>query len=67
METNDYLKRICIKKAEEPPLEFLTELQNRHLLSIPFEDLDIPDGDRIELALYKIFNKIISFLPIFFS
>ena len=59
MEIRDYLKRIGVQKAEEPSLKFLTNLQSRHLLSIPFEDLDIPDRTRIELNLEKIFNKII--------
>ena len=59
METRDYLKRLGIEKAEEPSLKFLMELQSRHLLSIPFEDLDIPDRNRIELDLDKIYNKII--------
>ena len=59
MDTKTYLKRIGINKIKEPSLEFLTELQNRHLLSIPFEDLDIPDRNRIELDLNRIYNKII--------
>ncbi|MCK7529214.1 MAG: arylamine N-acetyltransferase [Ignavibacteriales bacterium] len=53
------MNRIGIEKINDPSLKFLTELQNRHLLSIPFEDLDIPDGNRIELDLNKIYNKII--------
>ena len=53
-----YLKRLGIEKIKNPSLEFLTELQRSHMLSIPFEDLDIPDK-RIELDLNKIYNKII--------
>jgi N-hydroxyarylamine O-acetyltransferase len=53
-----YLKRLGIEKIKNPSFEFLTELQIRHLLSIPFEDLDIPNK-RIELDLNKIYNKII--------
>lgn len=59
MDIKAYLNRIGIKKIKDPSLEFLTELQNRHFLSIPFEDLDIPDRSRIELDLDKIYNKII--------
>jgi N-hydroxyarylamine O-acetyltransferase len=59
MDIKPYLNRIGIEKINDPSLKFLTELQNRHLLSIPFEDLDIPDGNRIELDLNKIYNKII--------
>ncbi len=58
MDSKSYLKRIGIDQIKNPSLEFLTELQNRHLLSIPFEDLDIPNK-RIELDLNKIYNKII--------
>ena len=59
MDIKAYLNRIGIKKISEPSLIFLTELQNSHLLSIPFEDLDIPDRNRIEPDLNKIYNKII--------
>ena len=59
MDIKDYLNRIGIEKIEEPSLEFLAELQNQHFLYIPFEDLDIPDGNRIELDINKIYNKII--------
>jgi N-hydroxyarylamine O-acetyltransferase len=58
MNYKDYLNRIGIKEIKKPSLEFLSELQNRHLLSIPFEDLDIPEK-RIELDLIKIYDKII--------
>ena len=58
MQLQPYLNRIGIDKIKTPSLEFLTELQNRHLLSIPFEDLDIPEK-RIELDLNKIYEKII--------
>ncbi len=53
-----YLDRIGIEKIEYPSLKYLSKLQNQHLLSIPFEDLDIP-ARRIELDLEKIYNKII--------
>ena len=59
MDIKAYLNRIGIEKAGEPSLKFLTELQNRHFLFIPFEDLDIPDRSRIELDLDEIYNKII--------
>jgi N-hydroxyarylamine O-acetyltransferase len=59
MDLHSYLNRIGIKEIREPSPEFLAELQMRHLLSIPFEDLDIPDRKRIELDLNKIYNKII--------
>ena len=58
MKLEPYLERIGIKLIQNPSPEFLAELQNRHLLSIPFEDLDIP-AKRIKLDLEKIYNKII--------
>jgi N-hydroxyarylamine O-acetyltransferase len=53
-----YLKRIGIDLIKDLSPEFLAELQSRHMLSIPFEDLDIPTI-RIELDLEKIYDKII--------
>jgi N-hydroxyarylamine O-acetyltransferase len=54
-----YLARIGIDGVRPPTLDFLTELQNQHLLSIPFEDLDIPERDKITLDLERIYRKII--------
>jgi N-hydroxyarylamine O-acetyltransferase len=59
MDVKQYLSRIGISELRPPSLDFLTELQNQHLLSIPFEDLDIPDRDRIILDLERIYQKII--------
>ena len=59
MELKQYLNRIEIAEIKNPSLEFLTELQNRRLLTIPFEDLDIPNRARIVLDLERIYNKII--------
>jgi N-hydroxyarylamine O-acetyltransferase len=55
----EYLKRIGIKKVENPSLDFLAKLQLAHLYSIPFEDLDIPDRARIILDIERIYKKII--------
>jgi N-hydroxyarylamine O-acetyltransferase len=54
-----YLERIGTEKVENPSLDFLAELQLAHLYSIPFEDLDIPDGARIILGIERIYNKLI--------
>lgn len=62
MEIKSYLDRIGVDILPDKnpvSLEFLTELQNRHLLSVPFEDLDIPKR-RIELDLEKFYDKIIN-------
>lgn len=59
MDIKEYLVRIGIGEIRKPSLNFLTELQSQHLLSIPFEDLDIPDRDKIVLDFERIYNKII--------
>lgn len=59
MELEQYLKRIGIANKELPSFDFLAELQNQHLISIPFEDLDIPERDRIILDIERIYKKII--------
>ncbi|NJD22185.1 MAG: arylamine N-acetyltransferase [Melioribacter sp.] len=59
MELQQYLARIGIAKIKSPSIDFLMELQNQHLLSIPFEDLDIPERDRIILDIERIYKKII--------
>ncbi len=59
MEIKKYLSRIGINEIKPPSLDFLAELQNAHMLSIPFEDLDIPDLDRVVLDLERIYQKII--------
>lgn len=53
-----YLERIGIKKVDKPSLGFLGGLQLAHLYSIPFEDLDILDRDRIILDIERIYRKI---------
>lgn len=61
MRIGSYLKRIGIKQEhgiKPDPLQLLIELQNKHLLNIPFENLDIPEK-KIELDIEKIFEKII--------
>jgi len=58
MDVEEYLNRLGIRQIREPSFEFLYEIQNRHLMTIPFEDLDIPEK-RIELDLNKIYRKII--------
>ncbi len=59
MELKRYVDRIKIREIKNPSFEFLAELQNQHLLTIPFEDLDIPERARIILDLERIYNKII--------
>jgi len=59
MDLKEYLSRIGVHKIGNPSLEFLSELHVKHLYSIPFEDLDIPDRAKIILDLERIYSKII--------
>jgi len=59
MDLKEYLSRIGVHKICKPSLEFLSELQEGHLYSIPFEDLDIPNRGEIILDLERIYSKII--------
>lgn len=55
-----YLKRLSFHKNIAINRETLFSLQKAHLLSIPFENLDIHYGKEIKLDLNAIFEKIIS-------
>jgi len=44
MDVDRYLKRIKYQGSIKPDLSTLKELQNHHLLHIPFENLDIHWG-----------------------
>lgn len=54
-----YLNRINFKDSVSPTFNVLKELQKAHLLSVPFENLDIHNGTKIELNFNKIYNKIV--------
>lgn len=54
-----YLDRIQAEERSAPDLDYLTHLQHRHLLSIPFENLDIHWKRPIVLAKEPVFQKLI--------
>lgn len=54
-----YLKRLNFRGEPKENLAVLSELQRLHLLNIPFENLDINAGKRIELNIAKIYTKIV--------
>ena len=60
MEIERYLERIGYKGNTRPTLELLTLLQKKHLLSVPFENLDIHYKVPIELNTRDIYEKIIT-------
>lgn len=53
-----YLRRLGLERVERPSLPFLTRLQRRHLLRVPFENLDIFWGTPIPLDVQRAFSKV---------
>ncbi len=54
-----YLARIAYRGPTEPTAETLRGIHHAHLLSLPFENLDIPLGRRILLDEAAILRKVI--------
>jgi N-hydroxyarylamine O-acetyltransferase len=57
--TQEYLKRVNYRGSLQPNSETLARLHKNHLLSIPFENLDIHQGRRIILSEDAFYEKII--------
>ncbi|MDX3233831.1 arylamine N-acetyltransferase family protein [Streptomyces sp. ME19-01-6] len=55
-----YLNRIGYDGPTDPTLETLTGLQRAHMLSMPFENLDILFGRGVSLDLESIQDKMVS-------
>ena len=61
MNKNEYLRRIGIEEKEiEPTLENLKLLQRRHLLNVPFENLDIHWKRPILLDSDNFYEKVVN-------
>lgn len=60
MNTASYLQRINYAGSLDPTLHLLCQLQEAHVLHIPFENLDIHLGIPIELDIENIYRKIIT-------
>lgn len=58
IDTRAYLARLGMKRGKAD-LAYLRKLHRAHLLTIPFENLDIHYGKRIILDIRPIFQKII--------
>jgi N-hydroxyarylamine O-acetyltransferase len=54
-----YLHRLQVTETENPSYAFLSKLQEQHLLTVPFENLDIHQGKKIVLDENRIYEKII--------
>ncbi len=59
MDTKAYLERIGYRGRNRPNLDVLRRLHLKHLLSIPFENLDIHIGRPIILSEKAFYDKII--------
>ena len=60
MNVQDYLCRIQFFRTKEVSLSTLKDLHRRHLLTVPFENLDISLGKPIELSFENMYRKIVS-------
>src|SRR2546422_10512881 len=59
MHAQSYLKRIAYRGSVRPSIDVLRRLHVRHLLSVPFENLDIHLGRPIILDQELFYNKIV--------
>jgi len=57
---NNYLRRILFHGKPKVDHDTLVILHKKHLQTVPFENLDIPLGRKIELNLEKLERKIVS-------
>lgn len=60
MDIIKYLNRIGISEILPPNLNSLKKLQKKHLYNIPFENLDIHYGNKIELNEQLFYDKIVN-------
>ena len=59
MDVNEYLERINSSNLRDYSIQNLFRLQKNHLLNVPFENLDIHLGRRVELSLEAIYVKVV--------
>lgn len=63
MENNEfierYLSRIEFNDEVDVNIETLSKLQDHHLRYVPFENLDIFEGRKINLEIPGLFEKIV--------
>lgn len=60
MQVKDYLFRIGIKTLPLPSLQALLCLQDAHMRHVPFENLDVLLGRRLNLSINALFDKIVT-------
>ena len=54
-----YLQQIQFQGSLEPTIQLLGKLQSKHLLTIPYENLDVALNRGISFAIPDLFQKII--------
>ncbi|XP_034536656.1 arylamine N-acetyltransferase, pineal gland isozyme NAT-10-like [Notolabrus celidotus] len=60
MNLEEYFKRIGFHGSfDKPDLETLKLIQKQHIMRVPFENLSMHCGERIEIDLKVIYNKIV--------
>ena len=59
MKLDDYLARIEYQGPVAPTLACLSEVHRQHLLTIPYEDLDVQLGRALNLDIQRTFEKIV--------
>ena len=60
MNVKDYLKRIGFMGEPKPDYATLSELQYRHFLSVPYENLDIVGKTPVSLEVKDLYDKIVT-------
>lgn len=59
MNVQTYLSRIGFAGPVEPSLDVLRSLHTCHMMSVPFENLTIHSGGRVQLDLPLLYDKIV--------
>lgn len=59
MQTDSYLARIACSELRGASEQTLAALHLAHMRAVPFENLDIPLGEPIDLALPALYQKIV--------
>ncbi len=59
MRLADYLARIDYQGPVAPTLECLTAIHRQHLLHVPYENLDVQLGRKLDQDIERIFEKIV--------
>ncbi|MFD0698165.1 arylamine N-acetyltransferase [Paenibacillus sp. GCM10027628] len=60
MNMNNYLSRIGISDEGEATMDYLQQLQYRHVTQIPFENMDILQEIPLSLNSFEIYEKIVT-------